>query len=99
SDPEIAKAATEDCRVMGKTAMIAALRALKRLDFREALPKIRAPALILCGDKDRANLPAARMIAQTLPSARLHVEPGAGHLWNVQLPDRFNDVLAEALAS
>jgi pimeloyl-ACP methyl ester carboxylesterase len=97
SDPEIAHAASEDCRAMGKPGMLAALRALKALDLREALPKITAPALILCGEKDSANLPAARMIAQSLPHARLHVEPGAGHLWNVQLADRFNEVLARAL--
>jgi 3-oxoadipate enol-lactonase len=98
-DPEIAKAAAEDGRAMGKRQMLAALRSLKELDLREALPKIRAAALILCGDRDRANLPAARMIANSLPHARLHIEPGAGHLWNVQMADRFNDVLAGALAS
>jgi pimeloyl-ACP methyl ester carboxylesterase len=36
-------------------------------------------------------------MAKLLPDARLHVEPGAGHLWNVQAPDRFNAVLREAL--
>lgn len=99
SDPEIAQAAAEDCRAMGKPGMLAALRALKALDLRDALPKLTTQALILCGDKDPANLPAARMIAQSLPHARLHVEPGAGHLWNVQLADRFNEVLARALDS
>jgi 3-oxoadipate enol-lactonase len=99
SDPEIAQAAAEDCRAMGKPGMLSALRALKALDLHQALPKINAPALILCGEKDPANLPAARLIARSLPRARLHVEPGAGHLWNVQLADRFNEVLAGALDS
>jgi 3-oxoadipate enol-lactonase len=99
SDPEIAQAAAEDCRAMGKPGMLAALRALKAFDLRDALPKITTRALILCGDKDPVNLPAARMIAQSLAHARLHVEPGAGHLWNVQLADRFNEVLARALDS
>jgi 3-oxoadipate enol-lactonase len=99
SDPEIAKAASEDCRAMGKRQMLAALRSLREIDLRDALPKINVPALILCGDKDRANLAAARMIVNSLPHARLHIEPGAGHLWNVQMADRFNDVLAGALAS
>jgi 3-oxoadipate enol-lactonase len=97
SDPDISKAAAEDCRAMGKPALLSALRALKALDLRDALPKIKVPALILCGDRDRANLPAARLIAQSLPRGRLHIEPGAGHLWNVQMAERFNDVLAGAL--
>jgi 3-oxoadipate enol-lactonase len=99
SSPEIAQAAAEDCRAMGKSRLLAALRALKTFDLRDALPGIETPALILCGDKDRANLPAARSIAQKLPRARLHIEPGAGHLWNVQMADRFNDALAGALDS
>jgi 3-oxoadipate enol-lactonase len=99
SDPEIVQAAAEDCHAMGKPGMLSALRALKALDLREALPKIKAPALILCGEKDPANLPAARTIARSLPHGRLHIEPGAGHLWNVQLADRFNEVLAGALDS
>ena len=97
SEPDIALAAAEDCRALGKGRLLAALRSLKALDLHNALPKIKAPALVLCGDKDRANLPAARAIATALPHARLHVEPGAGHLWNVQMADRFNDVLAGAL--
>jgi len=32
-----------------------------------------------------------------MPNATLHIEPGAGHLWNVQMADRFNDALARAL--
>src|SRR3569832_2006311 len=96
-DGKIAKAAAEDCRAMGKPGMLAALRSLRDLDLRDALPKIKARASIVCGDKDRTNLPAARMIAQALPDAKLHVEPGAGHLWNVQMADRFNEVLAGAL--
>lgn len=99
SDSGIAKAAAEDSRAMGKQGILAALRALKTLDLRADLPKIETQALILCGEKDRPNLPAARMIAQALPNARLHVEPGAGHLWNVQRAGRFNDILAAALAS
>ncbi len=97
SEPDIAQAAAEDCRALGKGRLLAALRSLKALDLHNALPKIKAPALVLCGDKDRANLPAARVIAEALPRARLHVEPGAGHLWNVQMAGRFNEVLAGAL--
>jgi hypothetical protein len=36
-------------------------------------------------------------MARSMPNARLHIEPGAGHLWNVQMADRFNDALARAL--
>jgi 3-oxoadipate enol-lactonase len=77
--------------------MLSAMRALKTLDLRAELPKIETPSWIFCGGKDGANLPAARATARLMSNARLHIEPGAGHLWNVQMADRFNDALARAL--
>ena len=97
SDEEIAKATVEDCRTMGKERTLAALAALKALDLRAALPRIETPSWIFCGGKDAANLPAARAMVSLMPNATLHIEPGAGHLWNVQMADRFNDALARAL--
>ena len=68
-------------------------------DWLERLKAIedRTPSWIFCGGKDTANLPAARAMARLMPNARLHIEPGAGHLWNVQMADRFNDALGRAL--
>jgi pimeloyl-ACP methyl ester carboxylesterase len=97
NDPEIAQATREDFRAMGKERMLSALRSLKALDLRAELPKIETPSWIFCGGKDTANLPAARAMARLMPNARLHIEPGAGHLWNVQMADRFNDALGRAL--
>lgn len=47
----------------------------------------------MCGEKDRANLRAARWAADVIPDATLTVVPGAGHQWNDQLPEVFNDAL------
>jgi 3-oxoadipate enol-lactonase len=97
NDPFIAAAAAEDCKALGKRGLLAAMDLLWRFDLRPELPKIVAPTWVFCGEQDRVNVPAARALAKLLPDARLRVEPGAGHLWNVQAPDRFNEVLRHAL--
>ena len=56
------------------------------LDLGSRAEEVRCPALVLCGEKDRANLPAARRLAETIPGAELHVLPGAGHVVNEEAP-------------
>jgi 3-oxoadipate enol-lactonase len=97
NDPEIEAFAAEDCKSLGKRGLLAAMNMLWKLDLRNELPKIVAPTTVLCGEQDRVNVPAARAIAKSLPDARLWIEPQAGHLWNVQSPTRFNEVLRQAL--
>ena len=99
NDPEIEAFAAEDCKSLGKPGLLAAMNMLWRLDLRNELGGVVAPTTILCGEQDRVNVPAARAIAKSLPDARLWIEPEAGHLWNVQAPVRFNEVLRQALAA
>lgn len=75
---------------MTKRRMLAVLREIAVTDLRAELPQIAAPTLVLCGLKDPANLPAARQIAAGIAGAELQLVPGAGHEWNVQLPDEFS---------
>jgi 3-oxoadipate enol-lactonase len=96
-DAEIAAAAAEDIGALGKSGLLAAMRALQRMDLRAELPGITAPTWVFCGERDRVNLPAARAIAAQLGGARLWIAPDAGHLWNVEAPARFNEALADAL--
>jgi len=98
-DPAISAAAAEDTAAMGKGGLLAAMRALQRMDLRPALKDITASAWVFCGERDRINLPAARSIAAALRDARLSIVPGAGHLWNVESSARFNEALGNALGA
>lgn len=63
------------------------------LDFREALPGIACPVLVLCGARDRANRRAARTLAGALPRAALRTIPGAGHEVNRDAPEALGQLL------
>ena len=66
---------------------------MKDLDFSDRAGKIRCPTLILCGEKDSANLKSAHFLAQHIPNAELQVLERTGHVVNEENPK----VLAERL--
>ena len=75
---------------MSKQRMLAVLRAVGQTDFRAELAQISAPTLVLCGLKDRPNIPAAKELGAGIIGAELQLEPGAAHEWNVQLAEEFS---------
>lgn len=72
-----------------KERMLAVLREVARVDSTAELAAVRAPTLVVCGSRDRANLPAARTFAAGIPGAALAVVPDAGHRAPVTAPDGF----------
>lgn len=88
------RAAERDFRACGKRTFLTGLREIAGLDLRPRLSEVRVPTLVICGSKDRANIPLAKELAAGISAAELRLIPGATHLWNLQLPDLFNQTLA-----
>lgn len=67
-------------------------------DVRGRLGEIAVPTTIIHGDQD-ATVPVTRgeEIAEGIPGATLHVLSGEGHFANVQVPEKVNPLLADAL--
>jgi pimeloyl-ACP methyl ester carboxylesterase len=62
------------------------------------LGEISAPVTLLWGEDDKILPPAyARRVASQLPSARLVMIPGCGHVPQRECPDRLLPLLEEAL--
>src|SRR5919197_683220 len=67
------------------------IRALAEADLREELPRIAVPTLLIWGEEDvRSPLSVAQDLHALIPGSRLVVIPGAGHLSQVEAPERFN---------
>jgi pimeloyl-ACP methyl ester carboxylesterase len=63
-------------------------------DLRDVLPQIAVPALLLWGEADvRSPLSVARQFERAIAGARLVVIPDAGHVSNLEQPQRFNDAV------
>ncbi len=60
---------------------------MKSLDFSHRVGEIQCPTLILCGEKDTANLKSAHFLAQHIQGAELQVLERAGHVVNEDSPE------------
>lgn len=71
-------------------ALAAGLEILAALDLRPRLAKVRQPALVISGERDRLTpAEAGRRLAAALPDGRLLVLPGAAHAPFLACPDAF----------
>jgi 3-oxoadipate enol-lactonase len=91
--PALTTLAQTEGRRVGKRGIIRVTRAMGRADYRRLLPEIAVPTLVLCGSRDRVNLPAARLLQAHIPGASLYIVPDAGHVWNLEQPDLFTQKL------
>jgi 3-oxoadipate enol-lactonase len=77
---------------------IAACAALRDVDQRAAISRIRSPTLVVTGSKDVATPPAdGRFIAEQIKGAR-YVQLEAAHLSNIEAAGRFNEMVGGFLA-
>jgi 3-oxoadipate enol-lactonase len=65
-----------------------------RQDSTSLLSGIRVPTLVIAGEED-AVIPVSESeaMAHAIPAAQLALIPHAGHLVNLEQPDRFHTVL------
>ncbi len=64
---------------------------ISRPDFRPGLPKIKCPALVLCGRQDQLTpLECSEEMAAAIPEAKLTVVEECGHLSTLERPDAVN---------
>jgi len=75
-----------------------ALHAILKTDFRDVIPSISIPCLVLVGSEDRVLPPAhSEALAAAIPGAELVVLDGVGHLSNIEAPRAFNDTVLDFL--
>ena len=65
-------------------------------DLGDLLPRIAVPTLLIWGQLDaRSPLSVARQFQDAIPDTRLVVIKGAGHMSNLERPERVNDAVRE----
>lgn len=69
-------------------------------DTRDLLPRIDVPTMLVWGDADaRSPLSVAERFRDAMPAARFEVIRGAGHVSNVEAPDRFDELVRDFCGS
>ena len=74
--------------------------AMFRWDATKALPQLKAPVLVIGGDRDIVTkLEASRTIAGTIPSAKLQVVEEVNHMGFLERADVYNRAIADFVRS
>lgn len=91
---ELRKLAQQRIARNSRMNYLKAVLAVLRFDLRKRIGQIRAPTLVVAGDRDRTiPLGAKRALAAAIPGARLELIQGSGHATPLDAPERFNRVL------
>jgi pimeloyl-ACP methyl ester carboxylesterase len=97
---ELVEEFTASMREFHPVGLRANSRAFAEANLREVLPRVAVPTLLLHGDEDvRATLSVAQDLHANIPGSRLVTILGAGHVCNIDAPDRFNRELRSFLRS
>jgi len=68
-------------------------------DYRDLLPGVKIPALVVTGSLDKITPPALGLeISSLLPGAQYHQIENASHLSNLDQPEEFNRIVWEFLS-
>ena len=77
----------KDTFILGKT--------MKSLDFSTRVQNIKCPTLVICGEKDNANLKSTYYLAENIENAKLEIMKNTGHIVNEENPKELAKTLTE----
>lgn len=80
-----------------KNDILSLTKSMINLNFEKDLGKINCPVLIICGEKDRANMKAAIQLSKILANSEYKVIPKSGHEVNRDNPQMLGKVLKQFL--
>lgn len=99
--PDIVESVLQMLEAAPIDGIIGSLEAMmSRPDSTDTLRSITVPTVIVVGEEDALTpVKDARAMHEALPSSRLEVIRGAGHLSNLEKPAAFNHVLSEFVSA
>lgn len=78
---------------LSKYEIIHLTKSMMCLDFQDSLKVIQCPVLVVCGEKDKANMQASLQLQSQIPHSDLVIIEHAGHEVNVDQPQRLGKLL------
>lgn len=70
-------------------------KSMKKLDFSNKVQKIKCPTLIVCGEKDSANIKSAYYLSENIKNAKLKIVENTGRVVNEEKPQILAKVLEQ----
>lgn len=76
-----------------RSAVISLCSSMADLDFSGNLNAVPCPTLVICGERDKSNLPAALELKKRINNAQLLIMPKAGHELNADCPQQLGKAI------
>jgi len=67
-----------------KKDIIKLAKSMKNINFTEGLKNIICPTLIICGQKDKANMKSSKYLSENIKNANLCIIENTGHVVNTE---------------
>ena len=68
---------------------------MKKIDFSNRVQNIKCPTLVICGEKDSANIKSAHYLAENIKNSKLEIIKNTGHIINEENPKELSKLLIE----
>ena len=63
---------------------------MKKIDFSNRVSKIKCSTLIICGEKDNANIKSAYYLSEHIKDSKLKIIKNTGHIVNEENPKELS---------
>jgi 3-oxoadipate enol-lactonase len=93
----VIEAVRQMIRTTSLDGYIGCANALQSIDFSAGLEAITVPCLLIAGAEDGSRPVSMEQVHHRIPGSQYRVVPGAGHLSNIEQPEKFNAVVQEFL--
>ena len=90
------KRAFEDIGV-SKENFIQLTNSMAEINIKEKISKLKCPTIVVCGEKDSANIEGAKKLNENIKNSKLKIIKNAGHELNIDTPDKFAEIIKECL--
>jgi len=78
-----------------KNDFINLTNSIAELDIKSKVSNIKCPTLIICGEKDNANIKSAYYLSENIKDAKLKIIENTGHIVNEENPKELSKIINE----
>ena len=84
---------------VSKGNFIQLTNSMAELNIKEKISKLKCHTLVICGEKDSANIESANKLNENIKNSELKIIKNAGHEVNIDAPEKFAEIIKEFLVN
>ena len=86
---------TFDSMGISKKDFINLTNSMSKLDIKSKVSDIKCSTLVLCGEKDNANIKSAHYLSENIRKATMKIIENSAHIVNEENPNELSKLLIE----